>query len=131
MPAKIFEMGKRLLTLFPGKVDVERKSSCENLRAVYGDRHYIFNSPGNKRDLCIQRYIMARSGKYCCHGNTTIRPIFIARGVDVAVNNMCSLLLWKCNNELSLLCCRATKYIVQLLTIISVKYHECVSVFLS
>jgi len=36
----------------------------------------------------------------------------------------------KCNNEVPLLCCRTTNYFLLLLTMISVKYYECVSVFL-
>jgi hypothetical protein len=37
--------------------------------------------------MYTQCYIVARSRKHCCHGNTTIRSLFIIFDVDVAVNN--------------------------------------------
>jgi hypothetical protein len=42
----------------------------------------------------------------------------------------CSVLPWKCNNGFPLHYCQATKYFVLLLTIVSIKYYECVSAFL-
>jgi hypothetical protein len=35
-----------------------------------------------------ERYIVARSLNHCCHGNETIRSLFIVVGVNVAVNNI-------------------------------------------
>lgn len=43
----------------------------------------------------------------------------IVAGIDVAVNNMCRLLPWKCNNGFHLHCCQATKYFI-----ICIKYYE-------
>ena len=42
----------------------------------------------------------------------------------------CSVLPLKCNNGVPLLCCRTTKYFLLLLTMIRVKYYECVCVLL-
>jgi hypothetical protein len=51
---------------------------------------------------------------------------FIFGGVDVAINNKnCSILRWKSNNGFPLRFCRATEYIVLLLTIMGGKYYEC------
>jgi len=41
----------------------------------------------------------------------------------------CSVLPLKCNNGAPFLCCRTTKYFLLLLTMISVKHYECLSVF--
>jgi hypothetical protein len=38
--------------------------------------------------MYMQRYIVARSRKHCCLGNTTIRSLFIIFDVDVAINNI-------------------------------------------
>jgi hypothetical protein len=52
---------------------------------------------------------------------------FIFGGVDVAINRKnWSILRWKYNSGFPLLFCRATKHIVLLLTIMGVKYYECV-----
>ena len=36
---------------------------------------------------------------------------------------------WKCNSGIALHCCKVTKYFILLLTIILIKYYECVSVY--
>ena len=41
--------------------------------------------------MYAQCYIVARSRKHCCQGNTTIRSLFIIFDVDVAVNNIKAL----------------------------------------
>jgi hypothetical protein len=38
--------------------------------------------------MYVKSYIVARSRKYCCHENATIRCLFIVLCVDVAVNNI-------------------------------------------
>jgi len=37
--------------------------------------------------MYVQRYILARSREHFCHGNATIRSIFVV-GIDIAVNNL-------------------------------------------
>jgi hypothetical protein len=36
--------------------------------------------------MYVQRYIVARSRKYCCHEKARKRSLFIVAGVDVAAN---------------------------------------------
>jgi hypothetical protein len=80
--------------------------------------------------MYVKPYVLTRSD--FCHGNATIWSLFIVVGVDVAVNiQMFSMLPWECNNEFPLHPCQTTKYFVLLLITISIKYYECLSVFLS
>jgi hypothetical protein len=55
--------------------------------------------------------------------------IFILIGASVPVKNeiKCLVLTWKCNNGFSMHCCRATKYFVLPITVISIKYSQFVA----
>ena len=35
----------------------------------------------------VQRQIAARSSESCCHGNATVRFLFIVGGADVSINH--------------------------------------------
>jgi hypothetical protein len=84
-----------------------------------------------KKTKHAQRYSVVPSRNYSCHGNATIPSLFIV-GVDVAVNTMKVFSVPMVMQQWALLhCCPATKYFILLLTILSIKYYECVSVFLS
>ena len=56
--------------------------------------------------MYVQRYIVARSHKHCCHGNTTIRSLFNIFDVDVAVNNI------------KVLCCQGNATTCSLYTVV-------------
>ena len=50
----------------------------------------------------LQSCIVVRKRNHCCHGNVTIRSIFVV-GVDVAVSSVeCSVFPWKLNSGLPL-----------------------------
>jgi len=71
--------------------------------------------------MYMQSYIVTRSRNLCCRGNETLPSLFVVFGIDVAVNNIKVFSLpWKWNSGFPLLCCRATKYFVLLLTVISI-----------
>jgi len=53
--------------------------------------------------MYVQRYIVARSRKHCCHGSTAIRSLFIIFDVDVAVNNI--KVLWCQGNAIKCSLC--------------------------
>jgi hypothetical protein len=53
--------------------------------------------------------------------------LFLVVGTYVAVNNTSVQCCHKCNNGFHLHCCWATKYLINLLKIISIKYYEWVS----
>jgi hypothetical protein len=59
--------------------------------------------------MYAQFYIVARSRKHCCHGNTTIYSLFIVFDVDVAINNV------------KVLCCQRNATIGSLLLLSSKK----------
>jgi len=70
---------------------------------------------GNIETTCVQRYIMSYSRNHCCHVTATIRSLLIVAAADAAVNNKKVALL-----PGKYTCCRATKYILLLLTTASV-----------
>jgi len=89
----------------------------------------IFTS--QTRSMYIQRYSVAHSRNHCYNGNATVRSLFIAIGVDIAVNNIkVFTVAMKLQQWVLLYCCRAIQYFVPL-TILSIKHYQCVSVFLS
>jgi hypothetical protein len=84
------------------------------------------------RQTLYVRNIVARSRNRCYHGNETVRFLYIVVGINVTVNSITVFSVTiKKNNWFSLQWCQATEYFVLLLTTISIKYNECVSVFLS
>jgi len=65
--------------------------------------------------------LQASVGLRTLQSKATWRSLFILVAKSVAVNSKkCSVLPWKCKNVLPLHCCRATKYFVLPLTIISI-----------
>ena len=71
--------------------------------------------------MYVQCYTVARSRNYWCHGDATVRFLFTAIGVAVAVNNI------------SVLCCHENATVGSLyktsraaVTNLSINYYECV-----
>jgi hypothetical protein len=80
--------------------------------------------------MYVQRYSVAHSHNHCYNGNATVRSLFIAIGVDVAVNNIkVFTVVMELQQWVLLYCCRAIQHLVPL-TIVSIKHYQCASVFL-
>ena len=82
-----------------------------------------FFSVPTRQTLYVQRYIVVRSRNRCCHGNATIRSLLIVIVVDVAVN---TIKVFSVAVAMEMHHCRAVKYFVLLLAVISIKHYECV-----
>ena len=93
----------------------------------------LLHTSVTKHTTSEQRYTEVRLRNKCCHTNVTIRSLFVAASVNVAVNNIKVFSAsWEFNTEFPLHCCPATKYLVLLSTTISIiHYYDSVSVFLS